>query len=103
MSTNAPKRELIKMYLQALLKDSAQVNPCLRLNGTPRAAFDTFEEAEAFSLIDERYNEDDCRRAFTGREGGHRGQIPGTGSSGRYLLDGEFDGRRQPERHGVSL
>ena len=29
--------------------------PCLRLNGTPRAAFDTIPEAEAFALTNVNY------------------------------------------------
>jgi hypothetical protein len=34
---------------------SAPIKACLRLNGTPRAVFDTIAEAEAFALTNENY------------------------------------------------
>jgi hypothetical protein len=67
-----PNKELIKLYLQALL-DEMKKKVCLRLDGAPRAAFDSFEEAEAFSLTHENYVGDvpyncmQCKRVHLAR------------------------------------
>lgn len=64
----------MKLYLQILLREMEEpMKPCLRLDGKPRAAFDTTAEAEAFALKTEDYVGDlayecqTCRRIHLAR------------------------------------